>query len=77
MSASHSQRRALPAPPAVLDPNQRYSLAESAAALRLSLPAVYRKMADGQLPVIRDGGRTFVHGTVLIRHSADPKATAA
>ena len=65
-----ASRRVLPAPPSIIDANQRYSLPEAAATLRLSLPTLYRRMADGAIAVIRDGGRTFVHGTELIRQSA-------
>jgi hypothetical protein len=77
MSVSRSQpgARKLPAPPSVIDPNQRYSLPESAATLRLSMPTLYKRMAAGQIEVIRDGARTYVHGTELIRQSA-PKQYA-
>ncbi len=75
MSASpRSQRRELPVPPAVIDANQRYSLAESAAILRVSLPTLYKRMAEEDIEVIRDGGRTYVHGTELIRQSAPKPA---
>jgi hypothetical protein len=56
-------------PPAVLDPNQRYSLPEAFAALRVSEAAGYRLMKDGLLVTFKVDGRTFVHGTDLIAAS--------
>ena len=67
-----SSRRPIQPPPTVIDPNQRYSLREAAAILRMGLPTLYRRMADSRINVIRDGGRTYVHGTELIRQSAPP-----
>jgi hypothetical protein len=36
----------------------------------MSLPTLYRRMAEKQIEVIQEGGRTYIHGTVLIRQSA-------
>jgi len=58
------------APPAVIDPNQRYSLREAFAALRISDITGYRDMRAGKLRVIKEGRRSFVHGSELIRRAA-------
>lgn len=60
---------ALPAPPSNIDPVQRYSLRESAATLRISMPALYVRMAEGRVNVVRDGGRTFILGSELINYA--------
>lgn len=67
-AAKAAKRFRIP-PPAILDPNQRYGLPEAFAALRVSEAEGYRKMADGELRTFKDGARTFVSGTELIRAS--------
>ena len=62
-------RRPFPLPPAILDANQRYALDEAFAALRVSPAAGYRLMKLGLLKTFKEQGRTFVHGTELIRAS--------
>lgn len=56
-------------PPAVIDPNQRYEMVEACAILRQSKAGVYKDIAAGRLSVIKEGARTYVHGTELIRRS--------
>jgi hypothetical protein len=67
-----STKREKPAviPPLVIDPNQRYSLPESWAVLRCSESQGFKEMREGKLAVIREGQRTYVHGSELIRRAA-------
>jgi hypothetical protein len=53
--------------PAVIDPNQRYSLAETHAALGQS--KTYQDIKRGTLQTIKDGRRRYVLGSELIRRS--------
>jgi hypothetical protein len=71
------KRKNRPAPvaaaaPVRIDPRQRYTLPESAAALRFGLPTLYTRMAEDRIRVVRDGGRTFILGSELIRYAKDP-----
>lgn len=52
-----------------LDPLQRYTLEEAAQYLRLSRSRMYLDMKSGKLPVINDGRRRFVSGTVIAARS--------
>lgn len=56
-------------PPVTVDPNQRYVIAEACAILRQSKAGLYKDIAAGRLSVIREGARTYVHGSELIRRS--------
>jgi hypothetical protein len=64
------------APPATIDTNQRYSLAETHAILRQSPAKTFKDIKAGELRVIREGQRTFVPGSELIRRSRLPDAAA-
>ncbi len=57
-----------PLPP--LDTRQRYSIDEGIAYLRESRSRMYQKIASGEVKVIKDGRRTYIPGTELIRLSA-------
>jgi hypothetical protein len=57
-------------PPAVVDTNQRYSLPEACAVLRQSPAQIYRDIAADRLHVIREGRRTYVHGSELVRRAS-------
>lgn len=65
---SKTKRQAI-SPPATIDSNMRYSLAETCAILRQSPAKTYTDIAAGNLKVIRDGRRTYVPGSELIRRS--------
>jgi len=65
-----SPPRPRPVPPVLIDPNQRYSMAETASILRQSRAKTYVDIRDGRLQVVKDGARTYAHGTELIRRSA-------
>jgi helix-turn-helix protein len=58
--------------PLVIDVNQRYSLVESSATLRQSEATTYNQIRSGKLRVIRDGGRTYIPGSELVRLSTLP-----
>lgn len=52
-----------------LDANQRYAIDESAEYLRTSRVQVYKKIAAGQLRLIKDGRRSYISGIDLIAQS--------
>lgn len=66
-----------PNPPTTLDPLQRYSVPEANALLRQSNARTYEQIKDGQLRVIRIGGRTYIPGSEIARLSALPAVEAA
>lgn len=53
-----------------LDTQQRYSLSEAAAYLRISRPLLTRRIATGAVATIKDGRRRFVPGVEIARLSA-------
>lgn len=55
-----------------LDVRQRYTINESCSYLRKSRAALYADIRNGLLPVIRDGGRTYVPGEVIAERSRLP-----
>jgi len=55
--------------PAVIDPNQRYSLAETHAALGQSHAKTFQDIKRGALQTIKDGRRRYVLGSELIRRA--------
>ncbi len=59
----------LPTPLSPLDARQRYSVDEGIAYLRESRSRLYEKIASGELKIIKDGRRTYVPGSELIRLS--------
>ena len=60
-------------PPVTIDPQQRYSLAEGFAALRISPAQGFKEIKAGKIKVFKEGRRTFVAGAELIRRAAPPK----
>ena len=72
MAASNNTSRAgikrVPRP-TVIDPNQRYSLAETHAALGQSHAKTFQDIKRGALQTIKDGRRRYVLGSELIRRS--------
>jgi hypothetical protein len=68
-------------PPPLVDARQRYDIPEGSAILRQSQAATFKDMArpdddPRKLRVIREGGRTFIPGSELIRRSTLPEQTA-
>ena len=55
--------------PAVIDPNQRYFLAETHAALGQSHAKTFEDIKLGRLKTIKDGRRRYVLGSELIRRA--------
>jgi hypothetical protein len=53
--------------PSVIDPNQRYTLAETHAVLGQSHVKTFRDIKRGVLQTIKDGRRRYVLGSELIR----------
>ena len=56
-----------PLPP--LDPLQRYTINETCAYLRKSRAGVYAEIKSGHLLALKDGRRTYVHGSEIARRS--------
>lgn len=54
---------------APVDANQRYSIPESEQYLRVSRSEIYLRIQRGTLRVIKDGRRTFVPGSEIVRLS--------
>ena len=52
-----------------LDLNQRYTIDEASAYLRVSRAHLYKHIAAGKLPTIEDGSRRFVPGHVIAERS--------
>lgn len=52
-----------------LDANQRYTIDEAAAYLRISRVHVYSKVNSGELHILKDGRRSYIHGSEIIAAS--------
>lgn len=55
--------------PAIIDPNQRYTMAEVHAALGQSHSKTFQDIKRGRLKTIQDGRRRYVLGSELIRRA--------
>jgi hypothetical protein len=55
--------------PSLIDPNQRYSLAETHAVLGQSHVKTFQDIKRGALKTLKDGRRRYVLGSELIRRS--------
>jgi hypothetical protein len=55
--------------PLLIDPNQRYTLAETHAVLGHSHVKTFQEIKRGMLQTIKDGRRRYVLGSELIRRS--------
>jgi len=58
-------------PPDVIDENRRYSIPVGSALLGQSEAQTWKDIKAGRLQVIRDGARTYLHGSTLIRRSRE------
>ena len=67
-STSRDKLKRVPRP-AVIDPNQRYSLAETHAALGQSHAKTFQDIKRGRLKTLKDGRRRYVLGSELIRRA--------
>jgi excisionase family DNA binding protein len=63
----------VPALPA-LDERQRYTIPETCWYLRFSRAKLYMLIRSGEIRVIKDGERTFIPGTEIIKRSTLPAA---
>ena len=59
-----------------LDAQQRYTILEAAAYLRVSRAYIFRLIADRKIRAIKDGSRTYVPGTEIARRSKLPARAA-
>jgi len=59
-----------------VDPCQRYEIPEASAYLRQSDAKTYADIKAGKLRVIKDGWRTFVPGSEIVRRSTLPEQAA-
>jgi len=67
------RERAAQLPP--VDPHQRYEIPEASAYLRQSVAKTYIDIRAGKLRILKDGWRSFVPGTEIIRRSTLPART--
>jgi hypothetical protein len=65
-----STLRKIVSPPLWVDPNQRYPIPVANALLGQSNSKTYEDIAAGRLKVIKDGRRSYIHGSEIIRRSA-------
>ena len=73
MPAPREIRRAKVAQLPPVDPHQRYEVPEASAYLRQSVAKTYLDIKSGKLRILKDGGRSFVPGTEIIRRSTLPE----
>ncbi len=59
------------APVIPLDTAQRYSIKEALGYLRISRARFYAKVKAKEIKLIKDGGRSFVAGSVIAKASAE------
>jgi hypothetical protein len=59
-----------------LDPLQRYTVPEGSELLRQSRAKTYQDIKAGRIRVIKDGTRTYIPGSEIIRRSTLPQAAA-
>ncbi len=72
MDSTERRARALDPLRIPLEPHRRYVIPEAAALLRQSQSTTFLQIRNGTLRVIRDGGRTYVPGSEIIRRSTLP-----
>ncbi|CAN5121889.1 hypothetical protein BH24PSE2_BH24PSE2_15500 [soil metagenome] len=65
MTTTHPRCAILPP----LDAQQRYSISEACAYLRISRGQLYRELAAGRIGRLKAGTRTYIPGSEIIRLS--------
>lgn len=55
-----------------LDKQQRYSIYEACAFLGQSKDTTYKQIKAGVLRSFKDGDRTYIHGSEIVRRSLPP-----
>jgi hypothetical protein len=68
--SANSKPRETVSPPVLIDPNRRYSISIANELLSQSNSKTYEDIAAGRLKVIKDGARTYIHGSEIVRRSA-------
>jgi Helix-turn-helix domain len=58
-----------------LDPLQRYTVPEASELLRQCRAKTYQDIQAGRIQIIKDGKRTYVPGSEIIRRSTIPVQT--
>jgi hypothetical protein len=61
-------------PSLTLDPRQRYTVVEASDLLRQSRCKTYQQIKEGLIKSFKDGKRTYIPGTEIIRRSTAPAA---
>jgi len=56
-----------------LDERQRYTINETCDYLRCSRDYLYKLIREGEVPIIKDGCRTYVGGKTIAKRSAPPQ----
>ena len=74
-SANPKPRKTVP-PPGPIDTNRRYSIKVVNELLSQSNSKTYEDIAAGRLKVIKDGKRTYVPGSEIVRRSTLAAAAA-
>jgi hypothetical protein len=57
-----------------IDIQQRYTVPEASLYLRQSIAKTYLDISGGRLKILKDGARTYVHGSEIARVSAGAEA---
>lgn len=60
------------AQPAPIHHNERYSVTEACSRLRIGRAKLYEDIKQGKIKIIKDGSRTFIPGSEIIRLSTLP-----
>lgn len=60
-----------------LDAQQRYTIPEASDLLRQSRAKTYKDITAGNIRVIKDGSRTYIPGSEIIRRSTLPMVVNA
>ena len=68
-TAEARRRHHTPQPVAFFSEHLRYTVAEAAGLLKQSVSKTWDDISKSKLAVIRDGGRTFVPGSEIVRRS--------
>lgn len=74
-SANPKPRKTVSAP-GPIDTNRRYSIKVVNELLSQSNSKTYEDIAAGRLKIIKDGGRTYIPGSEIIRRSTPATAAA-
>jgi len=77
MSSPREARRAKQVLLLPVDSNQRYEIGEASAYLRQSVAKTYLDIKAGRLQILKDGWRTFVPGSEIVRVSTLPTDRAS